>query len=245
MSDDKPGNLFEQITRLTGQVAEQTIDAARTTAALASMFGESRLGSAVMKTLEPERLEAMAEAGHFLHDARETAGLSLKELSESLGLSDDTLLEEVESGRRIIPIEVLFRMASLVARHDPIPFLIQFMRTYNPAWGATMEQWGMLAVPLQYERERRWLNLYRQHDTLRDLDDKEYSRLLDYVDSATRLVLDVMSKEKQANSPAEEDAKVSRKRSAPKVAVEPVKKAVKKKAASKKPRTARKKARPS
>jgi transcriptional regulator with XRE-family HTH domain len=232
MSEEKPGNLFEQLTRLTGQVAEQTIDAARTTAALASMFGESRIGSAVMKTLEPERLQAMADAGHFLRDARETAGLSLKELSESLGLSDDNLLEEVESGRRIVPIEVLFRMASLIARHDPIPFLIQFMRTYNPAWGATMEQWGMLAVPLQYERERRWINLYRQHDALRELSDEEYNRLLDYVDSATHLVLDVMSSEKAASQAsaastnATESSPAPRKRKPPRVDVEAVKKKV-------------------
>jgi transcriptional regulator with XRE-family HTH domain len=244
MSDDKTNTLFEQFTRLTSQVAEQTMDAARTTAALASMFGESRLGSAVMKTLEPERLEAMAEAGHFLRDARETAGLSLQELSDTLGLSDDSLLEDVESGRRIVPIEILFRLASLIARHDPIPFLIQFMRTYNPAWGATMEQWGMLAMPLQYERERRWINLYRQHDTLRDLNDEEYSRLLEYVDSATRLVLDVMSKEKQANKPAQTPEKVPQKRTPPKVEVAAVQKKSKKKPAKKKP-AARKKAKPS
>ncbi len=227
MSEEKNNTLFDQLTRLTGQVAEQTIDAARTTAALASMFGESRLGSAVMKTLEPERLEAMADAGRFLRDARETAGLSLREMSESLGLSDDSLLEDVESGRRILPIEVLFRIASLIARHDPIPFMVHFVRTYNPAWGGTMEQWGMMAVPLQYERERRWINLYRQHDILRELSDEEYARLVEYVDSATHLVLDVMAREKEAvqtSALATATDKPARKRATPKVKVEPVKK---------------------
>ncbi len=165
------------------------------------MFGESWLKSAVFKTLEPERLEAMAEAGRFLRDARETAGLSLKELTESLELSDDKLLDDVESGQRIMPIEIIFRSASLIARHDPIPFLIKFMRTYNPAWGATLEQWGMMALPVQFERERRWINIYRQHDVLRDLDDDEYDRLVSYVNSATNLVLDVMQNEKSANTP--------------------------------------------
>ena len=98
MSTEKPQSLFEQLTRLTGQVAGQTIDAAKTTATLTAMFGENWLKSAVMKTFEPERLEAMAEAGHLLRDARETAGLSLKELADSLGLKDDSLLEDVESG---------------------------------------------------------------------------------------------------------------------------------------------------
>jgi hypothetical protein len=92
------------------------------------------------------------------------------------------------------------RSASLIARHDPIPYLIQFMRTYNPSLGATLEQWGIMALPLQYERERRWINLYRQHDVLRGLSDDEYERLINYVDSATNLVLDVMQKEKAANA---------------------------------------------
>ncbi|MCZ6828904.1 MAG: hypothetical protein O7F73_04850 [Gammaproteobacteria bacterium] len=202
MSEDKPGSLLEQLTRLGGQVAGQTLDAAKTTASLTAMFGESWLKSTLLKTLEPERLEAMAEAGRFLRDARETAGLSLKELTDSLELSDDSLLDAVESGQRIMPVEIIFRSASLIARHDPIPFLIKFMRTYNPGWGATLENWGMMALPVQFERERRWINIYRQHDVLRELDDDEYDRLISYVNSATNLVLDVMQNEKSANTPA-------------------------------------------
>jgi transcriptional regulator with XRE-family HTH domain len=97
----------------------------------------------------------MADAGHFLRDARETAGMSIKDLSESLGLSDKTVLEDIESGQTIMPLELMLRSASLLARHDPIPFLIKFMRTYNPALEKTLEQWGVLALPKHYERERR------------------------------------------------------------------------------------------
>jgi hypothetical protein len=200
VTDDKPLSLLEQLTRLGGQVAGQTLDAAKTTATLTAMFGESWLKSTLLKTFEPERLDAMAEAGRFLRDARETAGLSLKELTDSLELSDDSLLDDVESGERIMPIEIIFRSASLIARHDPIPFLIKFMRTYNPGWGSTLEQWGMMAVPVQFERERRWINIYRQHDVLRNLDDEEYDRLINYVNSATNLVLEVMQAEKSANT---------------------------------------------
>jgi transcriptional regulator with XRE-family HTH domain len=228
MSEDKPGNLIEQLARLTGQVAGQTLDAAKTTAELTAMFGESWLKSTVLKTLEPERLEAMADAGKLLRDARETAGLTLKELTDSLGVKDDTLLEDIESGERIMPLELMFRSASLIARHDPIPFLIKFMRTYNPALGDTLDQWGIMALPIQYERERRWINLYRQHDKLREMSDAEYDRLVDYVDSATNLVLDVMAKEKTANrsegngSRGDAAAAAGAEHRAPRVAVEPV-----------------------
>lgn len=256
MSDDKSGSLLEQLTRITGQVAGQTLDVAKNTATLTAMFGESWLKSTVMKTLEPERLQAMADAGRFLRDARETAGLSLKELGESLGLKDDSLLQDIESGDRVMPIELMLRTASLIARHDPIPFMIQFLRTYNPALGATLEQWGVMALPMQYERERRWVNIYRQHDVLRSLSDDEYDRLISYADSAVNLILDVMMREKDAvpevasAPPTEPEAATKPRRKPPAVKVEPVGKhktstrkrasTTKKPAASKKPGTTRK-----
>jgi transcriptional regulator with XRE-family HTH domain len=221
MSEERERSLLEQLTRLTGQVAGQTLDVARSTAAMTLMFGENWLQSTLFKSLEPERLDAMADAGRFLRDARETAGMSLRELADALGVKDDNLLEDIESGERIMPLELVFRSASLFARHDPIPFLVKFLRTYNPALGEALEQWGIMALPVQFERERRWINLYRKHDSLRGLSDAEYDRLISYVDSATNLVLDVMQKEKAANqrAPAEPRSRASRK---PRVEVEAV-----------------------
>ena len=208
-------SLLDSVRRLTGQVAGGTLGLARNTAAMTAMFGENWLRSAVLNQLEPERLEAMAEAGHFLKDARETAGLSIKDLSESLGLADKSMLEDIESGETIMPLEVMLRSASLLARHDPIPFLIKFMRTYNPALEKTLEQWGVLALPKQYERERRFVNLYRQHDVLRGFSDDEYERFIHYMQSSISLVLDVMQSEKSARGgkstgAAGEDGKAAR-----------------------------------
>lgn len=198
--DHEPESLLESVRRLTGQVAGGTLGLARNTAAMTAMFGENWLRSTVLNQLEPERLEAMAEAGHFLRDARETAGISLKDLAESLGLADKSMLEDIESGQTIMPLEVMLRSASLLARHDPIPFLIKFMRTYNPALEKTLEQWGVLALPKQYERERRFVNLYRQHDILRAFSDDEYERFVHYMQSSIGLVLDVMQSEKSARA---------------------------------------------
>jgi len=195
-------SLFDLLLRVTGQVAEGTFDLARNTAAMTAMFGENWLRSMLLNRLEPERLEAMAEAGHFLRDARETAGISIKELSEMLGLQDRSVLEDIEGGRTIMPLELLLRATSLLARHDPIPFLIKFMRTYNPALEQTLEQLGVMALPRQYERERRFVNLVRQHDSLRTLTDEEYQRFIRYMDSSCTLVLEVMHKEKQASATA-------------------------------------------
>jgi len=195
-------SLLAGLMRFTGQVAGGTFEIARHTATMTAMFGEGWLRNTLLNSFEPERLEAMADAGHFLRDARETAGLSLKELADSLDLSDKSVLEDVESGEKIMPLELVLRSASLLARHDPVPFLIKFLRTYNPQLEQVLEQWGVMALPRQYERERRFVNLYRQHDVLRSLSDAEHERFISYIDSAAQLVLDVMVKEKQANAPA-------------------------------------------
>ncbi len=198
--DNEHESLLGSLKKLTGQVAGGTLGLARNTATMTAMFGENWLRTTVLNQLEPERLEAMADAGHFLKDARETAGMSIKDLSESLGLSDKAMLEDIESGTTIMPLELMLRSASLLARHDPIPFLIKFMRTYNPALEKTLEQWGVLALPKQYERERRFVNLYRQHDVLRSLSDDEYERFIHYMESSCNLVLDVMQSEKAASA---------------------------------------------
>jgi len=191
-------SLLDALKRLSGQVAGGTMDLAVATGTLGAMFGETWLRNALALSLSPERHEAMAEAGHLLRDLRQTAGLSLRELSEDLGLADPELLADVERGEKILPIEHVLRAASLLARHDPVPFLIRFLRTYNPQLERALEDWGVMALPKQFERERRFINLYRQHDFLRELSDDEFARFIDYMDSSTHLVADVMVREKAA-----------------------------------------------
>ena len=229
----EPDSLLHALRKLTGQVAGGTLDLARNTATMTAMFGENWLRNNLLNQLEPERLEAMAEAGHFLRDARETAGMSIKDLAESLGVKDKSVLEDIESGQTIMPLELMLRSASLLARHDPIPFLIKFMRTYNPALEKTLEQWGVLALPKQYERERRFLNLYRQHDILRSLTDDEYGRFISYMESSLNLMLDVMLKEKSANAKGKAGA-ASEEKAAPKRSASTPRKTPAKKAAPRK-----------
>jgi transcriptional regulator with XRE-family HTH domain len=231
--DNEHESLLGSLRKLTGQVAGGTLGLARNTVTMTAMFGENWLRTTVLNQLEPERLEAMADAGHFLRDARETAGMSIKDLSERLGLSDKAVLEDIESGSTIMPLELMLRSASLLARHDPIPFLIKFMRTYNPALEKTLEQWGVLALPKQYERERRFVNLYRQHDVLRSLSDDEYERFIHYMESSCNLVLDVMQSEKAAGVKPQAHAQPG-KESAPAARAKAKAKAPKKKPAPRK-----------
>ena len=188
-------SLLDGLLKRAGKVAGGTIDMAMDVATMSAMYGDGWIRDLLANSASPERLEAMADAGHFLRDARETAGLSLRELAERLDLNDDSVLEGVERGEAILPLELMLRAASLLARHDPIPFLIRFLRSYNPRLEATLEQWGVMALPRNYERERRFINLYRQHDFLRDLDDEAYQRFIEYMDGSTRLVVEVMERE--------------------------------------------------
>jgi transcriptional regulator with XRE-family HTH domain len=139
--------------------------------------------------LRPERLELMAETGNYLRDMREVAGLTLMELSEALDLEDKTLLEAVENGTATLSFELILRMAALVSRHDPIPFVMRMTRTYNPGVWQILHDWGIGRVTLQFEREREFLNLLRPHDGARKLSDKGFAKVLDVTRAAFEMAL--------------------------------------------------------
>ncbi|MBT8131740.1 MAG: helix-turn-helix domain-containing protein, partial [Gammaproteobacteria bacterium] len=116
------------------------------------------------ETLQPDNLKLMYDAGLYLRDLRTVTGLTIKDLASALDMKDSTLLESVEAGTATLPFETILRLASLVARNDPVPFVIRMVRSYNPeAWGV-LQNWGIGRLPLQLERERQFINIYRGHD---------------------------------------------------------------------------------
>ncbi len=145
-----------------------------------------RVGRAMLR---PERLEMMAETGNYLRDVREVAGLTLMELSEALDLEDKTLLEAVENGTATLSFELILRLAALVARHDPLPFVMRMTRTYNPAIWRILNDWGVGRVTLQFERERQFVNLLRRHDGARRLSDEGFNKVLDVTRAAFEMAL--------------------------------------------------------
>ena len=65
---------------------------------LVKSFGSNLLlDSPLLNTLSPDRLEAMKQAGMLMHDLRETAGLTIEDLSKSLDMADTSLLKAVEN----------------------------------------------------------------------------------------------------------------------------------------------------
>ncbi|MEL6185870.1 MAG: XRE family transcriptional regulator [Myxococcota bacterium] len=170
--------------------------------------GALRLGSNAlrggMSLLRPENLERAAEAGRSLRDAREVAGLTLEELSEAMELQDESFLEAVEKGTATLSFELILRLASLLARHDPVPFVMRYLRTYDPAVWQFLHDWGLGRLPLAYERERRFINIYRKHDAARALDDEAFQHLVEVTERAFHLSLDELTARKAADAEVRE-----------------------------------------
>ncbi|PKN60493.1 MAG: hypothetical protein CVU53_02815 [Deltaproteobacteria bacterium HGW-Deltaproteobacteria-11] len=131
----------------------------------------------------------MQETGACLKDLREMAGLTRSELSEAVDLSDQSLLEAVENGAATLSFELILRLAAVLARHDPVPFIIRFTRTYNPEIWGMLEKWGIGRIPVHLERERQFINIYRSQDAARKLSEEGFARLLHFTRSTFEMAL--------------------------------------------------------
>ncbi len=149
---------------------------------MSSRFSKTILGS-------PERKRLIEEAGASLRDFREVAGLTVTEVSDAIQLPDQSLLTAVENGTATLSFELILRLAALLARHDPVPFIIRFTRTYNPEVWSLLEDWGLGRLPLHIEREREFINIYRRHDSARKLSDEEFDHVLKFTRTAFEMAL--------------------------------------------------------
>ena len=163
-----------------------------------STWASEKVGEALFSS--PERLKMMQEAGASLRDLREVAGLTRRDVSKAVNLSDESFLTAVENGTATLSFELILRLAALLARHDPIPFIIKFIRTYNPGVWGVLEDWGLEKFPLQFERERQFINIYRSHDDARKLSDEGFQRVLEFTRSAFEMALHFVAEENKGKS---------------------------------------------
>ena len=140
--------------------------------------------------LAGEQQKLLAEAGASLKDLRQVAGLTIKDLSQAVKLKDQSLLEAVESGTAVLPFELILRLSALLARHDPLPFIMKYTRTYSPEIWRLLDDWGLAQLPLQIERERQFINILRGCDAARELSDEAYAKVLAFTQAAFDLALE-------------------------------------------------------
>lgn len=137
----------------------------------------------------PATSASLKRAGELLHDVRETAGLSVQDLGAAINLNDATLLEHFEAGKVALPFDVILRIAAVLGRNDPIPFVMRLLRESNPRAAKALEDMGIGKLLAHVGREREFVNLYRGRDELRTLSDTEFAALLGVVDSALDMAL--------------------------------------------------------
>ncbi len=199
LNDDPIGAIFDGLSDFTSAALQRA----------------AKQSGRAFKTLNrtPEQLHRLAAAGESLRDMREVAGLNLGELASALNLGDKSLLEAAEEGRAALPFEIILRLSSLLARNDPIPFVLKFTRSYNPRLSEFLNDWGVGRLPLQYEREREFINIYRKDDAVRELDDEDFAKVLAFTESAfdmaMHFIADTRSDDDELQEEEEEDASAS------------------------------------
>ena len=189
-SDEEPSVLL--------QIASLAANAFRLAAKAGGVSLEA--GKALLTT-SPDNAKMMQESGAFLKDLRELAGLTRAELSEALHLSDQSLLEAIENGTATLSFELILRLAALLARHDPVPFVIRFTRTYHPDLWKMFEKWGIGRIPVHFERERQFINIYRSCDAARKLSDDGFKRVLHFTQAAFEMALHFSSQPADPGKP--------------------------------------------
>lgn len=179
-------SLVDRITELTGSALRF---AARSTDT------SMRLGRALLNSQDQLRL--MLATGQSLKDIRKVAGLTLSEMSDALNLNDKSLLEAIENGTATLSFELILRLAALVARNDPIPFILKYTRQYNPEVWQVLNDWGVGRLPLQFERERQFINIFRGHDDARELSDDGFEQVLAFTRQSFEMSLHFVAEQEQ------------------------------------------------
>ena len=153
--------------------------------------------------LSPSQKQLLHHAGKTIRDMRQVSGLSYDEMSEALELSDKSLLEAMEEGTATVSFEIILKLSSLLARHDPIPFVLDLIQAYQPELWETLESWGLGRWPGHYGRERSFTNIFRKNDRARDLSDEEFAKTVELTQSAFNMSVDWFQQQKVKNAEQE------------------------------------------
>jgi transcriptional regulator with XRE-family HTH domain len=148
---------------------------------IAGSATELSLNVAKARATAPREQASLEKAGSMLRQAREAAGMTTKELSQAIEIVDPKVLAQAEIGKAALPMEVILRLASVLGRHDPVPFAMKLARTYNPQLWKALDALGIGSLVALAGRERELANLYRANDNARRLSDADFADVLSFV----------------------------------------------------------------
>ncbi len=177
---DAVSGLTRSLRSLTGQVVGMAGAAVDTSIAAATGLFPHGVAST----------KALVKAGGFLRNMREAAGIPLDDLGKAISLKDPALLELAENGKMALPFEVILRLASVLARNDPIPFVMNLTKAHSPAMWQILESFGIGRLVEHAGREHEFISIYRARDEARKLTDEEFSRVRKFVETAFDMALE-------------------------------------------------------
>jgi len=160
------------------------------------------LALAAASVSRPGPKAAVAKASALLRDAREAAGLTLDDLGAALDLKDPSFMALVESGKVGLPFEMILRMATILGRNDPITFVLQLTRSYNPRVWKSLEALGVGKLLVQAGREREFANIYRSKPAARQLSDRDFAAALAFSAAAFDSALVFLGAQQKVHSAA-------------------------------------------
>ena len=195
-----PESPLVQLIDTIGDLTNEWTSSAR------KLATRTRATAARAMSRTPEQLRMMATAGESLRDMREVAGMTVLEITDALNLRDKSAWEAVEDGREALSFELLLRLASLVARNDPLPFVLKYTRAYNPRLWEILHELKIDKLPLQFERERTFINIYRRHDAARKLSDEGFDRVLKFTQQAFDLAIHFVAEQENLGTEEPDEA---------------------------------------
>jgi len=158
------------------------------------------LALAAASVQRPGPKAAVTKAAALVKDAREAAGLTLDDLGAALDLKDPSFMALVESGKVGLPFDLILRMATILGRNDPVTFILQLTRSYNPRVWKSLEALGIGKLLVQAGREREFANIYRSNTAARQLSDQEFAAALAFSAAAFDSALVFLGRTKKTGS---------------------------------------------
>jgi transcriptional regulator with XRE-family HTH domain len=152
----------------------------------------------------PGTKAAVEKGAALLRDLRQAAGLTLDDLGRALEVDDPSFMGLVEAGKVGLPFELILRLTAVLGRNDPVGFILQMTRAYNPTMWKALEGVGVGRLLVQAGREREFANIYRSHDAARALSDADFAAALSFADAAfvTALAFQARHRHLRSEAPA-------------------------------------------
>ncbi len=188
-------SLATSLARQLQSIASSVLGNVGTATDLAFTLAQSKIQ-------RPGPKAAVARSAALLRDLRQAAGLTLEDLGRALEVDDPSFMGLVENGKIGLPLELILRMTAVLGRNDPVGFVLQMTRGYNPRVWQALEAVGLGQLLVQAGREREFANIYRSHDAARALSDADFAAALSFADAAFATALAFQGRRKRVPADA-------------------------------------------